>query len=889
MKEIKKWFLAIIDHSLSLQERLFRLIASLGVLSMLGVFILSALLGERKESVLAIGVAALLVAGFLVLSVYTRQIQLGTVVTGLLVLNILMPFTFFAGGGTHGGSPIWFVLGFAYVSLVVNGKIKWVMLGVGAVEVAICYYVAFRHPELVSPHTIDAAYLDSAVALITVSGFICLLILFLNKIYGSENELALKQKKEIEELNEAQNRFFSSMSHEIRTPINTIIGLDEMILREDISPEVAEDAKNIQGASKMLLALINDILDMSKMKSGKMDIVPVPYEVGKMLSEIVNMVWMRAEKKGLSFHMDVDSTLPSQLYGDEVRIKQVLVNLLNNAIKYTNTGSITLSIHCEKLSTNRVLVTYSVSDTGMGIKKENIPYLFDAFKRVDQEKNRLIEGTGLGLSIVKQIVDLMGGEITVNSIYTRGSNFIIKLVQDVVNEQEIGQLTLESMHVMSRQEHYRQSFEAPGARILIVDDNESNLMVAKKLLRDTKIQIDTVLSGEECLKKTVDTHYDGILMDHLMPEMDGIECFHAIREQVGGMCRETPVIALTANAGSDNQALYRNEGFDGYILKPVSGTLLEASVLKLLPSDLIISRGPEAEAVSGEILEEHRAKVPILITTDSVCDLPLSMISRLDIPVMPYRIMTDRGAFLDGVETESDGILLHMKNPTRKVYSEPPRVEDYEDFFAENLVKAENIIHISMAKRSSVGYQNAVEASETFDNVTIVNSGHLSSGMGLMVLHARKLAGEGLSVEEIVESLDAKREKIRTSFIVDDTEFLARAGRIAWRVHTVCRILMLHPIIILRRSKMSVGGVRIGRREKFKKEYIHSTLDMLPTIDNSLLFITYAGLNQQELMEIKKEVERRVVFEEVIFQKASPSISANCGPGTFGLIFSRKD
>ncbi|MCR4909027.1 MAG: DegV family EDD domain-containing protein [Lachnospiraceae bacterium] len=886
---IKRWLLSIMDHSLSLQERLYRLISSIGVLALISAFMVSFLLGEDKESVITLGIAALLVGGLCALSVYTRRIQLGAAVTGFFILNIILPLIYFLGGGMYGGAPIWFVLGFTYVCLMVEGRLKWYMIALGATEVLAVYYYSYRFPHMISPHTINAAYVDSAVALILVSSLICLLLTFQNKVYRSENELAQQQKKEIEELNQAQNRFFSSMSHEIRTPINTIIGLDEMILRDAISPEVAEDAKNIQGASKMLLALINDILDMSKMQSGKMDIVPVAYEVTTMLSEIVNMVWMRAEKKGLSFHMDVDSSLPSQLFGDEVRIKQVLVNVLNNAIKYTNSGSVTLSIHCEKLSTNRVLVTYSIADTGMGIKKENIPYLFDAFKRVDQEKNRLIEGTGLGLSIVKQIVDLMGGEITVNSIYTRGSTFIIKLAQDVVDARQIGALSLESMHVMSKQEHYRQSFEAPGARILIVDDNEANLMVAAKLLRETKIQIDTVTSGEECLQKTLGTHYNGIFMDHLMPEMDGIECLHAIREQVGGLNRETPVVALTANAGSDNQALYRNEGFDGYILKPVSGTLLEASVLKLLPKDLIISRsGAAEEAMAREILEEHRAKVPILITTDSVCDLPDAVLSRLDIPVLPYRVVTNRGVFLDGVETESDGILVYMKDPSNKVHSEPPDVASYEDFFAANLVNAENIIHITIAKKASEGYRNALEAAETFDNVTVVDSGHLSSGMGLMVLYARKLSSEKKTVEEIVSSLEEMRDKVRTSFIVDDTEFLARAGRLPNRIHTVCRILMLHPIIILKRSKLTVGGIRIGRRVKFRKEYISKALEALGTIDDSTLFITYTGLSQQDLQEIRAEVIKKAAFKEIIFQKASPSISANCGPGTFGLIFARK-
>ena len=241
----------------------------------------------------------------------------------------------------------------------------------------------------------------------------------------------------------------------------------------------------------MLLTLINDILDLSKIKSGKMEIVNVSYETGALFSEIVNMIWIKAKQKGLEFKLHVDSSIPSMLCGDEVRIKQVLINLLNNAVKYTTEGSVTLSVRCERLSLNRVRVWYAVEDTGLGVKKENIPYIFNAFKRVDQEKNRHIEGTGLGLSIVHQLVELMGGEISVNSVYTKGSTFLVMLEQDIVDNKELGTFTLASRTKIHDKDQYRQSFEAPKAHILVVDDNEMNLIVVQKLLADTKIQIDT--------------------------------------------------------------------------------------------------------------------------------------------------------------------------------------------------------------------------------------------------------------------------------------------------------------------------------------------------------------------------------------------------------------
>ena len=298
---------------------------------------------------------------------------------------------------------------------------------------------------------------------------------------------AEKQRKEIYMLNKSQNSFFSNMSHEIRTPINTIIGLNEMILREDVSDEVIEDSINIKAAGKLLLNLINDILDMSKFQSGSMHLLIEPYHTGDMLSDIVGMLWIRAKDKKLDFNIDVSPDIPSELVGDEVRIKQVLINVINNAIKYTKEGSVSLTVQCERREDKTCNMIYTVSDTGIGIKSEDIPYLFSAFKRVDETVTKHIEGTGLGLSIVKQLVDLMGGKITVNSVYKKGSTFIIEIPQRIEREGTVGKHDFAKIGKTNKGTAYTPKFEAPEARILVVDDNEANLMVASKLLRDTKV------------------------------------------------------------------------------------------------------------------------------------------------------------------------------------------------------------------------------------------------------------------------------------------------------------------------------------------------------------------------------------------------------------------
>ncbi len=885
----KKMLQTIRNHNQDLQERLFRLIVLIGLCGLVIKIIAGMILGENRTNIILLVIALIIFACITWFTLRFRRIQLGAVIISTIFIFMVLPLNFLTSGGIYGGAPIWFLFGFVFVSLVITGKAKYILLISGYILFLICYYIAYFYPELIAQHTLNMAYIDSVVTLTVVSMLTCSMILFQNTIYRSENAIAQKQNKEIEELNRAQSRFFSSMSHEIRTPINTIIGLNEMILREAVSDEVAVDAKNIQGASKMLLALINDILDMSKIESGKMDIVPVTYDVGAMLSDIVNMIWVRAKEKELQFHIDVDQTLPAKLYGDEVRIKQILINVLNNAIKYTSEGSVSLSIQCKRMESGSAEITYSVTDTGMGIKKESIPYLFKAFKRVDEEENRYIEGTGLGLSIVKQLVDLMDGDIAVNSVYKKGSTFVITLPQKIVDESEIGELNLESRHALNTREHYKHSFEAPRAQVLVVDDNEMNLVVEEKLLRDTKVKIHTAASGKECLNKTLQERYDVILMDHLMPEMDGIECLHAIRSQTGGLNQSTPVVILTANAGGENQALYRREGFDGYLLKPVSGIQLETELLRHLPGELVsvMNTSGDVGIVETPVLA-HKKKKMIMISTDSVCDIPKYLAEKHQIAVMPYRVITEGGEFLDGVEAETEGILSYIGTRGKQARSEAPTAADYEEFFAEQLTKAQYIIHITMAQNASQGYANALEAARTFDNVIVVDSGHLSSGMGLMVLRAAEYAAEGLTADEIVNELKRMKEKVKTSFIVDSTEYLARSGRISSKINTVCEMLMLHPVIILKNSSMKVGAIRMGTKDYARRKYIASALNVTGKIDKKILFITYTGMKREELKKIEEQVKAKVTFENIIYQKASPAISSNCGPGSFGLLFMLK-
>ncbi len=888
MNKLKSRIKYIQDPSITTQDRMFRILVSTSLLILPAVMVFAALVGEGVQVVVMLGLIWFAVFLMTMFSVRTGKVNAAIYITGILIIFVALPVGFFFGGGVNGGSPVWFVFSFVYTCLFLSGSKRKLFLILNACVATLCYLLAGWFPSLVSGHSSDLAYFDSYSQIMLLSTIICVMIIFQKSAYEEQNRFSEEQKRKIIELNETQNHFFSSMSHEIRTPINTIIGLNEMTLREEnLSDEVIENAINIQGASRILLSLINDILDMSKIESGQMAIVNMPYDTGAMLSEIVNMIWSSAKKKGLSLHVNVDPALPAVMNGDEVRIKQILINILSNAVKYTNEGDITLSVMCRKKDNDTVIVTYSVEDTGIGIRKESIPHLFSAFRRMDEDKNRYIEGTGLGLSIVKQLVDLMGGEITVDSIYTKGSKFVITLEQSVEDYSEIGEINLEADRTGKKRKSYQKSFEAPKARILVVDDNEVNLLVVKKLLRQTGIKVDTVQSGQECLKETMRISYDLIFMDHLMPGMDGVECLHAIRTQTTGLNRETPIIALTANAGSDMVAMYEREGFDDCLLKPVDGESIEKTVIKHLPAQLVVtSYEGESDMLSDATVKKIIAKRSVVITTESVCDLPEEVIKKNRIEIMNYSIHTEGGIFLDGIEINGDGVLSYLEKMGKNAGTMEPEVPQYIEFFARALESAQHVIHIAAGKGTSGAYPKAIAASSTFGNVTVINSMQMSCGLGLLVLKACAMVGQGMMAKDIAENIMRMRTDIHTGFLLDSTKYLKRNGRIPTRANVICEAFMLHPAVMMTPEGMRMKRLYPGRRNAAWKHYINSILRDPASIDKGILFIAYSGLNNRQLDEIEELVKKKISFEKIVRQRVSGSSAVMYGPGTFGLVFS---
>ncbi len=393
-----------------------------------------------------------------------------------------------------------------------------------------------------------------------------------------------EEQSRAETANIAKSAFLANMSHEIRTPINAILGMNEMILRENKNGQITDYAQNIYSAGNSLLSLVNDVLDISKIESGKLEIIENTYETSSLIHDCYNMIIEKAEKKGLDFHIDCDPNIPSHLKGDEVHFRQIVTNILSNAAKYTEKGSITMSVYSH-WDQNQFFLVFSITDTGIGIKKKNLENLFSQFSRFDLEKNRNIEGTGLGLAITKQLVDLMYGEIQVESEYGAGSTFTVTIPQQIIDITPMGDYHKRYRDVSHKNMNYHQSFEAPDARILVVDDVEVNLKVIVNLLKETKVQVDTALSGRQCLAMVTQNAYDLIFMDHMMPEMNGVETYTKMKELKNSLNKDTPVIMLTANAISGVREQYLQVGFTDYLSKPILGDRLEKIIIRYLPSD----------------------------------------------------------------------------------------------------------------------------------------------------------------------------------------------------------------------------------------------------------------------------------------------------------------
>jgi signal transduction histidine kinase/AmiR/NasT family two-component response regulator len=569
------------SDSLPLEGRIFNLVLGFGIFACLGAMIARIVEQTSPIAIAAVGLMMLIIIATFVICNKFQLYHVGIWTALITVCDILFPLIFFSTAGLESGMTGYFVLSIVLIFLLLRGRECVIMLIFHIAVVLCCYLVQKLHPELIAPFSAEFQRYVDHIQTILISGiFIGLVIKYQNRVYEAERDRA-------EAATRAKGNFLANISHEIRTPLNAIIGLGELELRKNLEQETYTNLEKIHNSGMILLNIINDLLDISKIESGRFELIPVNYQIASLINDTVNLNVVRLGGKPITFHLRVNELLPSTLFGDELRIRQILNNLLSNAFKYTREGSVILDIDFRWIEgpEKNILLICRVEDTGIGIRQEDIEKLFSVYNQVDTMSNRHIEGTGLGLSICKNLVGMMAGDITVESEYGRGSVFTVRIRQKAAEVKPIGKNTRESLERFQYRKGYHRDrrkrirIKMPYARVLVVDDVAVNLDVARGMMLPYGLAIDCALSGREAvdLVRKEKVRYNAIFMDHMMPEMDGIEAVRIIRETINTEYAQTvPIIALTANAIIGNEKMFLENGFQDYLSKPIDTSRLDA-------------------------------------------------------------------------------------------------------------------------------------------------------------------------------------------------------------------------------------------------------------------------------------------------------------------------
>lgn len=582
-----KWFRQILqgEHSLfrlslPFRVRLFNVLALVGgMISLING--ISSYANNQDSVILGLNLGIAVLSFVLLFYAYkSGRYQFCYVVTIIMIFLMMFPYLFFKSGGYKGGMVSFYIFGILFTVFMLEGKVMFFTAFMEMVVYIATIMIAHQNPQMVVWFSSEKEVVMDLLIGFCASSISVAAVMYLHfRMYNKQQEILEEARIEAQSANKAKSAFLANMSHEIRTPINVMLGMNEMILRESESEEIRQYAKSIERSGGYLISLINNILDISRIESGKMEIEEGKYELRQLLDEVMLIAEKQAEQKSLKMNLIFDKTLPAYLIGDVIHIKQILLNLINNAVKYTKEGQIDIKVSKNEEETKLI---FEVKDTGIGIKEENLPVLFDAFMRVDSKKNKKIKGTGLGLAIAKQLVEQMGGMIWVESVYGKGSSFFVQLPMKKVSDGKIS-----NVEWKETDERKRRSFVAPQAKILIVDDNPENLMVTRSLLKRTAVFVDTAASGEECVHKVRQNVYDLILLDYMMPQMDGIDTIRELKKDVQF---HIPVIALTADVTKGIEQTFLREGFCAYLSKPVMWSKLEDLLMKYLRDDLVFIR-----------------------------------------------------------------------------------------------------------------------------------------------------------------------------------------------------------------------------------------------------------------------------------------------------------
>lgn len=573
--------------SLPFRVRLFNVLALFGgMISLING--ISSYTNNQDRMILGVNLAIAALSFFLLFyASKSRRYQFCYLVTIVMIFFLMFPYLFFKSGGYKGGMISFYMFGILFTVFMLEGKI---MLFTAILEMLVyiaTILIAYRNPQTVTWFLTEKEVITDLLVGFTVSSVSIAAVMYLHfRMYNKQQKILEEARVEAQSANKAKSAFLANMSHEIRTPVNVMLGMNEMILRESENEEIRQYAKSIERSGNYLTSLINNVLDISRIESGKMEIEEGRYELRQLLDETMLIGEKQAEQKGLKIVLEVDETLPGYLIGDMIHIKQILLNLINNAVKYTREGQITLRVR-EGLLDEQKQILFSVADTGIGIRKADQAMLFDAFTRVDHRKNQSIEGTGLGLSIAKQLTEQMGGVIRVESTYGKGSCFLVTLPMKEASEEKISKIERKE-----ESRRRRSCLMAPNAKILVVDDNGENRMVVKSLLKRTGIFIDFAISGAECVRKVQAVCYDLILLDYMMPDMDGIETIRVLKQNPAF---DTPVIALSADVTKGIEQTFLKEGFCAYLSKPILWNRLEDLLMQYLSPELVLLCEEDAE------------------------------------------------------------------------------------------------------------------------------------------------------------------------------------------------------------------------------------------------------------------------------------------------------
>jgi signal transduction histidine kinase/DNA-binding response OmpR family regulator len=513
-----------------------------------------------------------------------RLYKLGTKIMLYSAGYILVPVLYFTCGGVMSAMPIYaaMMVILMFFTIVDEGQ-RFMIVSIELFILGCCLFVDYKYPHLINRavSTHSGLVLDNFFAIFIVSIVIGMAVKF-------QENACEREKRKVEMASKAKSEFLATMSHEIRTPLNAIIGFSEIQMHNELPADTQADIEKIYSSGMNLLGIINDILDISKIETGRLELIPVEYYTPNLINDVIQLNIVRIGSKNITFALDADPGIPSVLFGDELRVRQILNNILSNAFKYTQEGHVALRVLMERKEDEPVLV-FAVSDTGIGIRECDIGKLFTKYTQLDTKANRKIEGTGLGLSITKQLVEIMGGTISVESKYRKGSKFTVRIPQKIIDGRPIGESVTEDLQSMRFMEkrllNHRSRLvreHMPYGKALVVDDVPTNLDVARGLLIPYGLKIDCVSSGREAIEliREKETAYDLIFMDHMMPEMDGIEATEIIREEIGTeYARSVPIVALTANAVSGNEEMFLEHGFNAFISKPIDIMRLD-SILK---------------------------------------------------------------------------------------------------------------------------------------------------------------------------------------------------------------------------------------------------------------------------------------------------------------------